>query len=294
MKHLIGMESNAFVSNNEFSIDFKKYKELGIDTLDYQGLATVNYLFSLSDVEFNDYFARLHNELEKYDLKIVQLHALWDPIYEFKHPNEDMFPYYEKAIIAASILKASYVVMHPVPIRGHYLWEKVDYPEITNVNKEFIKRLLPIAKKHGVCIAIENLPFLELEELFSPNGTLDFVLDIKDENVVMCLDTGHFNMFKEAKIYEFLIKGKDKIRCLHIHDNNGFTDSHSIPYMGTFDWKMFLKGLKDINFDGVLSLETKIPINGLSDDAYRLLNRGLITILKDFRNELDDAYGKCR
>lgn len=288
MKHLIGMESNAFVGDNEFSIDFEKYKELGIDALDYQGLAIVNNVFYLSKDEFNDYFVRLHNELEKYDLKIVQLHALWDPIYEFKHRDEDMFPYYEKAIIAASILKASYVVMHPVPLKGHYLWEKVDYKEIISVNKEFIKRLIPIAKKHNVYIAIENLPFLELEELFSPSGTLNFVLDMKDENVVMCLDTGHFNMFKEDNIYEFLLKGKYKIRCLHIHDNNGLTDSHSIPYMGTFDWKMFLKGLKEINFDGVLSLETKIPTIGLSNGAYQLLNNGLITILKDFRNELDD------
>ena len=288
MKHLIGMESNAFVIDNEFAIDFEKYKELGIDALDYQGLASVNNVFNLPNDEFGSYFVRLHTELEKHDLKIVQLHALWDPIYEFKHQDEDMFPYYEKTIIAASILKTTFVVMHPVPLKGHYLWEKADYKEIVNINKEFLRRLLPIAKKHNVCIAIENLPFLELKELFSPSGTLDFVLEMKDENVVMCLDTGHFNIFKEENIYEFLLKGKDKIRCLHIHDNNGFTDSHSIPYMGTFDWKMFLKGLKDINFDGVLSLETKIPTNGLSDNAFQLLNNGLITILKDFRNELDD------
>ena len=291
MKHLIGMQSNTYIADNEFKIDFAKFKEYGIDCLDYQNLMEVNGeipLLKLPEEEFVAFFDRLKKEIDKYGLRINQLHSLWDPVYEYNHQNEDMIVYFERAILAASILKTKYVVMHTVPLKGHYLWENVPYQEIFNYNKEFVNRLLPLAKKSGVYLAIENLPFLGLPEFFSPTGTLKLINDINDENVVMCLDTGHFNMFKEEKIYDFLVNSNGKVQCLHIHDNNGQSDAHQIPYLGNFDWNMFIKGLKDSNFQGVLSLETKIPNNKLNEKAYQSLNEGLIAIIKDMRDQLDN------
>ena len=290
MKHLIGILSNAYIANNEFGIDFEEYKKQGIDALDFQDLMSASkepFLFRLPEHSFISYFQRLKKELDKYNLKVVQLHSFWDPEYEHSHPEEDVFVYYEKAVVAASILEAKYVVAHSVPVKGHYLWEKVDCALLMKTNKEFFNRLLPIAKKYNVSIALENLPFLEVKEYFSPSGTLEFVKEMSHPNLVMCLDTGHFNMFKE-NIYDFLLKGKGIVKCLHIHDNNGYTDSHSIPHLGTFDWEMFVKGLRDSGFDGVLSLETKIPTSGLSEKAYKHLNEGLITIVKDMRKKLDN------
>ena len=288
MKHLIGIVSNAYIADNEFGIDFAEFKKQGIDALDFQDLMSAGQESSLLHLQmdsFVSYFQRLKKELDKYNLKVIQLHSFWDPEYEYNHQEEDVFLYYEKAVIAASILNTKYVVAHPVPVKGHYLWEMVDYSLLVKANKEFLNRLLPVAEKYNVYIALENLPFFNAKELFSPSGTLRLVQEINHPNLVMCLDTGHFNMFDE-EIYDFLIKGKDYVKCLHIHDNNGHTDSHSVPYLGNFDWDMFVLGLKDIGFDGVLSFETKIPLVGLSKEAYQHLNDGLVTIMKDMREKL--------
>ena len=51
---------------------------------------------------------------------------------------------------------------------------------------------------------------------------------------------------------------------LHIHDNNGIGDLHQIPFTFTrnrentssTDWEGFIRGLKKIQFDKVLSFET--------------------------------------
>ena len=51
---------------------------------------------------------------------------------------------------------------------------------------------------------------------------------------------------------------------LHIHDNDGVGDLHQIPYTFTktrenkssTDWEGFVRGLREIHFDGVLNFET--------------------------------------
>ena len=51
---------------------------------------------------------------------------------------------------------------------------------------------------------------------------------------------------------------------LHIHDNDGISDLHQIPFTFTktrentssTDWDGFLRGLKAIGFGGVLNFET--------------------------------------
>ena len=293
MKHLIGMESNAFNPNNEFGINFDEFKKRGIEALDYQGLASFDILGSalnLDAEEFVSFLSRLKSKLDDYELQIVQLHAMWEPKFEFENQNKDMFIYYRKAIEGASILGAKYVVVHPIAVRGKYIWDKAPLEELKAVNKVFFSRLVKVAEEKGVYIAIENLPFTNVKDFFSGSGTLNFVKELNHPNIVMCLDTGHFNMLKDENIYDFLLKGKDKIKCLHIHDNRGDSDYHLMPYLGTFKWEEFLKGLNDIHFDGVLSFETKIDKKGLSDESFELLNKSLVSIIKGFRDKLDNDF----
>lgn len=285
MKHLIGMQSNAYTSDNEFRIDFARYKKYGVESIDFQGfIQGSSGFYSLGDKDLIVFFTRLKKELDKYGLIVNQLHAIWDPDYEFNHQELEPDFYYRKAILAASILKTRYVVMHPVPVKGTYLWHSDSYQDLYKTNIEFIKKLLPLLREKNVYLAIENLPFKSLPDFFSPTGTLKLINDINDEHVVMCLDTGHFNLFPEEKIYDFLIKGNKKVQCLHIHDNDGKTDLHRPPYTGTFDWNNFIKGLRDIGFKGVLSLETFIsPDEGAN---YERLNIELINAIKEIRNKI--------
>ena len=99
----------------------------------------------------------------------------------------------------------------------------------------------------------------------------------------MCLDTGHFNIFKSDDIYEDCLKINKKLQVLHIHDNNSYTDAHEFPYMGSFNWDKFAKALKEIDFDGVLSLETNAPNSVPSEEIYNLLDEALFKIIASIR-----------
>ncbi len=63
---------------------------------------------------------------------------------------------------------------------------------------------------------------------------------------------------------DFITTLGKRLKVLHIHDNDGIGDLHQIPYTFTrnrenassTDWDGFVRGLRKIQFDKVLSFET--------------------------------------
>ncbi|MBQ7508415.1 MAG: sugar phosphate isomerase/epimerase, partial [Spirochaetales bacterium] len=56
--------------------------------------------------------------------------------------------------------------------------------------------------------------------------------------------------------YNFMMKLGKRIRAFHVHDNDGASDQHIAPYMGTIVWDRFIQGLHDLNFSGTMDFET--------------------------------------
>ena len=57
-----------------------------------------------------------------------------------------------------------------------------------------------------------------------------------------CFDSGHQNAFD--KDFPYLEYFGDKLVALHLHDNNGLVDEHTIPpFSGTIDWDIIAKQL---------------------------------------------------
>ena len=88
----------------------------------------------------------------------------------------------------------------------------------------------------------------------------DLANEINSPWLKICLDTGHCTTQKVNPADAVRMIGKDMLRVLHIHDNDGTNDKHWVPYTGIIDWEDFKKALQDIEFDGCVSLETIPPI----------------------------------
>ena len=73
----------------------------------------------------------------------------------------------------------------------------------------------------------------------------------------MCFDTGHANLVMNGSLYDNIKAIGKELKVLHVHDNDGNGDYHKFPFDGNFDWQEFTKALKEINYEGVFSLETK-------------------------------------
>ena len=140
-------------------------------------------------------------------------------------------------------------------------------------NAEMYFELLPFAKEHSVKIATENmwnwLPDAEHSSFAacatpeSFNAHLDAV---NDDSFVACLDIGHAEMLGSNTSAEEMVRALgNRLKALHIHDNDKLHDSHQPPFTMNIDFLPIVKALKYINYDGYFTLEASYYIKNLKN-----------------------------
>ena len=88
-----------------------------------------------------------------------------------------------------------------------------------------------------------------------------------------CFDTGHANLVG-IDFYDFITTLDYRLKVLHIHDNDGVSDLHQIPYTFTktrenlpsTDWNGFIEGLKAIHYQGVLNFEASPVVSAFPEE----------------------------
>ena len=83
------------------------------------------------------------------------------------------------------------------------------------------------------------------------------------------------------------ILGK-RVKALHIHDNDGVSDQHLMPFVGTFRWNDFLQALKDVGYEGDLSFETfaQVRSNRMDPEFIPPFLRAIAGVGQVFRSRL--------
>jgi sugar phosphate isomerase/epimerase len=163
-----------------------------------------------------------------------------------------------KSIEAAGIMGCRYVVIHP------QVHEEMDYQthrrEIFEENVAFYRSLGQTAKENHVILAAENLFRYDAQKkCYQPTFCSDCqeLADLVDElgdGYAACLDTGHTILNGVCPGDAVRILG-DRLQVLHVHDNDGLLDLHTIPYLGVTHWEAFCGALKEIGYHGVFSFE---------------------------------------
>ncbi len=106
---------------------------------------------------------------------------------------------------------------------------------------ESIQILCDHSADMGITIAVENMP--NFHKIFGryPSEMLDILKQVGRDNVGMTLDVGHANTM--GLLDEFVVKCKNKLSHMHIHDNNGARDEHLPLGQGNIDWKKLMGSL---------------------------------------------------
>lgn len=149
-----------------------------------------------------------------------------------------------------------------IPMVVMHLTSKKEAPMYGEIGLDRIKRIVEYAKELDVKVAFENTKI---------KGYLEYVLDnIKDENVGICFDAGHYHVhFNDEFNFEFF---KDRIFAVHLHDNDKSSDLHLLPFDGTIDWKYVISKLRESNYNGPVTLELAYRYNYLDislDEFYK-------------------------
>lgn len=248
-----------------------------------EGLAPSGF-YEKTMEEIYAYFKPVKEAGEQYGVEFFQAHA---PFPIWAKDREDINGYMQKALKICFEMCGYLGVKHLVV---HSITRSNKENEIAT-NMELYRKMIPWAKENHVIVCFENLftgygshmieaSCADVSEACWYIDTLN--KEAGEECFGFCLDVGHANlMYRDLREY---IKALGKrLKALHIHDNNGLTDSHMMPYTQTChggvdfctDWEGFLAGLRDIHYDGALSFETfrvlEVIPKELRQDALRMI-----------------------
>lgn len=100
-------------------------------------------------------------------------------------------------------------------------------------------------------IAVENMPYDNFEII---RQLLD---EYPADFLGLAFDSGHAHI-GFARGIEHAGNLSSRICALHIHDNDGVSDLHKIPFSGTSDMRQLAELIADSAFSGVLNLEVSV------------------------------------
>ena len=265
---------------------FAHLKSLGYGAVDYQVLSQQpgTGIYAMSEKEFTALILRDAQAAGKAGIPVCQAHGPWPYDDRIPETHELKTAATIRALRAAAMMGAPYLVIHPVMPAGwaaspHHKEDKAE-------NIAFVRSLIPYARDCGVKLAVENMPHADV-----PCGHVSELVEcidtIDDEFVVACLDTGHCTCIGDDAGEMVRLLG-DRLACLHVHDNDGKRDAHLLPYFGVTNWESFTEGLRAIGYRGNITLETHVPSGlpeGLREEAekwlVRLADRFVDAVMKE-------------
>ena len=121
----------------------------------------------------------------------------------------------------------------------------------------YLEYAVKLFRGTGVFLACEDLPLEQdvyerfFEKMLTP-----------DDNFGILIDTGHLNIRmtqqnkREPKNFIDAFKKLPlQVKEIHLHDNLGLDDDHMYSGYGTLPHNAIMQGLKEICFDGIVSVE---------------------------------------
>jgi sugar phosphate isomerase/epimerase len=250
----------------------------------------VNQFFDKTDSEMERFFTPHKQAAKEAGIVINQMHMPY-PNYVPKAKKE-VNDYLRNVVAPKSMrgckfFECHYIVVHGFKLAYHLGSEEAEWEKTL----DFLDFLAPMAREMGITICIENLyngigghmmegPCCDVRKAVE---RIDRMNDKYGAEVLgFCFDTGHANLVG-LDFEDFITTLGGRLKVLHIHDNDGISDLHQIPYTFTktrentssTDWEGFIRGLRAIDFDGVLSFETAPVLtafpNELKEEALRMI-----------------------
>lgn len=229
-------------------------EELLVKTGIYGG-CELFYPYEVSDEIKKNYEANIQRFLKYPNFRIV-LHlpyGLKNNIASYQNLDSVMDRLRE-AILFASKCRAEGVTLHPGELDGTLSKE-----EAFNLSIKNTQILCDYAKQFNITIMVENL--IGSHELcLTIKEMEEFQRRVDRDNVGITLDCGHYHASAQQEelakdLVKYVETFKNKIKHLHLHDNNGSRDEHKQMGAGTIDFEKYFEALKKIEYDGLYGSE---------------------------------------
>lgn len=252
-------------SKDKMPIDeaVRRIAAAGFDAVDANLVMICNNTLRLHTDDWKYEAEKISLAVQETGIELAQCHLPFKGKKVKWHTPEELAYYYEmfyRAIDVAGFLGIPWGVIHPERFIGQNLSDE----ECCRINHETNDKYIEYALNKGVNIAYENMALgAKAGYCAYIDQLVDLIDSYADPRIGACLDTGHANMVYDDQ-YEPILKLGHRLHCTHINDNLGKDDLHLAPFSGTVKWESVIKGLRDINYPGVLNLE--IGLNNSATD----------------------------
>lgn len=126
---------------------------------------------------------------------------------------------------------------------------------------ESLKQCYEHGQKAGVKLALEPLNRFETYFLNRHDQALALA-EAVGPDCGICLDVFHLNI-EEANMYDAIRKSKGRLNDFHVADNNRMACG-----LGACDWGRIIGTLKEIGYDGALTVEFVAPVDRTPANPY--------------------------
>ena len=127
---------------------------------------------------------------------------------------------------------------------------------------ESLKEVYAHAQKEGIRMALEPLNRFETNFLNRADQAVLLAEQVGPDCGV-CIDTFHLNI-EEANMIEAIKSSKERLVDFHVADNNRMACG-----MGALDWPLIISTLKEIGYDGAVTVEFVAPLDRTPANPYQ-------------------------
>lgn len=263
--------------------------------------SSLNGFFDRSPGELERFFAPHKRGAEAAGITVSQMHMPY-PVYvpgADREINEYLWEQVApKSMAVCAFFECPFLVVHGFKLARFLGSEEAEWQETA----KFLDTIAPLAKEMGITICIENLYDSRGGHLVEgpccnakkAAARMDCFNEKYGAEVLgFCFDTGHANIVG-VDFESFIRTLGDRLKVLHIHDNDGISDLHQIPYtfartrenLSSTDWEGFIRGLRGICFDRVLSFETAPVLTAFPERMRQDVLGWIAGIGRYFREEI--------
>lgn len=248
---------------------------IGADAVDFDlssgfDCSRADSIYAKSDDEIREYFGELKRYAEGLGIVIAQTHGRVPGFKNIKEEDELLLKNIRLDCLATAALGAPVCVIHAVT--SIFMGPAPEPKLMHDLNFAQFDAALGYAKKYGIKVATETFgDAVEYDACDFFGNITEFLksynrIKAHGDNAkyfTVCADTGHSN---KATRYNNNPSSADVIRmigsdvtCLHLNDNDTFTDQHKIPMTGTIDWDDVFDALDEIGYVGYYNMELNLP-----------------------------------
>ena len=194
--------------------------------------------------------------LDENDIEVITLDS---PVGKKPFPYERKMELFDIYLDICDIFESEYIRIFS------NLGRNIDENEI----KENLKRLCEKAKKRNIKLLMENERKTYAE---SPVDCLNLMKEEKNINIIFDLSNAFLEGYNVFEEYE---KSKSRITYIHLRDFDNTTNKYAHLGQGDIGIEEFMKIIKKDKFDGVISIETHLPMNESGETKQELFLKSI-------------------